>query len=102
MKSVQTVLAFFALLSFSFSSQAALPTATTGPADSITPTTASLNGSVVPKTDDTDVWFEIGTTTNYDNATSVITLPAGNSPVPVTLTASNLTPGTVYHYRAVA
>ncbi len=78
------------------------PTATTSPATAITPTTATLNGSVNPKGTDTMVAFEYGTTTSYGSTTTSQDIGTVSASVAVTAPITLLNPGTTYHYRVVA
>jgi hypothetical protein len=85
------------------SAQAAVPTATTGNANTITQTSATLHGTVKPNKEATTWHFEIGTTTAYGTNTpeqGPVTPGAGNTAVQAD--AGSLAPGTVYHYRLVA
>jgi hypothetical protein len=56
---------------------------------------ASLNAS------DTLAWFEYGLTTSYGSSTTPQDLGTGTGLVPLSVTLSNLLPGTTYHYRLV-
>ncbi|MBN2431478.1 MAG: hypothetical protein JXQ27_08375 [Acidobacteria bacterium] len=81
----------------------AAPTAVTQAATMVTPTSATLNGTVNANNTDATAWFELGETTAYGR-----TLPA----VPGTVTGSvntavsalpaDLIPGITYHFRVVA
>jgi len=79
-----------------------LPAATTTAATSVGTTTATLTGTVNPGNLATATWFEWGTTTNYGNFTATNTLAVTNVTLAVSNTLTSLTPGTTYHYRAVA
>jgi cyclophilin family peptidyl-prolyl cis-trans isomerase len=78
------------------------PTATTGSANAITATTATLNGTVDPKATDTTVEFQYGTTTSYGTTTPSVDAGMGSANVPETAAITGLTQHTVYHYRVVA
>ena len=80
------------------------PAVTTQPASSVSNTQAQLNGLLNPENAPvSSCYFQFGTTTSYGNTVSCASLPsAGGSPVPVSATIQNLSPGTVYHYRLVA
>ena len=82
-----------------------VPDVTTGGAD-VTPTTATVHGTVNPDgLDTTDCHFEFGPTTSYNEgsvtcAEGKVLTGSGDSPVSAVL--EDLTPGTTYHYRLVA
>ena len=77
------------------------PTVTTLPPSEISSTGARLHGSFLPNAVSTRVWFEWGTTTNYGNRTVTRLLGSGVRTISTNLLISGLSPGTVYHYRAV-
>jgi uncharacterized repeat protein (TIGR03803 family) len=70
----------------------------TQPASSISLTGAVLNGSVTVGSDETVVWFEWGTDTNYGNIADETIVP-GNSGSNNISTVLNGLPGNIYHYR---
>jgi hypothetical protein len=77
-------------------------TVSTGDAQSITTTSATITGKVNPGGAATTYHFEYGTTSAYG-----VTLPdndagAGNADLGVNAPLSGLTPQTTYHYRLVA
>jgi hypothetical protein len=75
------------------------PVATTGTASSITPTAATLSGTVDPKSSQTSFVFEYGTTTSFGSISAVDS--AGSTPgvQSVSLPVSGLRPSTTYVYR---
>ena len=79
-----------------------LPVATTTAATLVTATTARLNGTVDPDSVNSSGFFHWGTTTNYGNSTGLTNVGGGTSLVAISNTLSGLTPGTTYHFRAVA
>lgn len=81
---------------------AAEPAVSTGNATSITPTSATLNGTVNPEGQSTTYHFEYGTTTSYGSETQTASAGSGTADVKVTPSAGPLTPNTTYHYRLVA
>ncbi|MGN6869431.1 MAG: hypothetical protein ACTHMY_13620 [Solirubrobacteraceae bacterium] len=81
---------------------AAEPMVATGNATSITPTSATLTGTVNPEGQSTTYYFEYGTTTSYGSQTPAASAGAGTADVKVTPSAGPLTPNTTYHYRLVA
>jgi len=97
------IAALAASLLITASAQAAVPTATTGNANTITKTSAKLNGTVRPNKENTTWHFEFGTTTAYGtNTPEQGPIPAGSGNTNVSSDIGALAPGTVYHYRLVA
>lgn len=80
---------------------AAAPVAQTAPATSITSTTATLNGVVVPNKTATTYYFQYGTSTSYGRQTPSATAN-GNASKTVSANVTGLTANTTYHYRLVA
>ena len=78
------------------------PTATTGSASAVGQTEATLGGTVSPKGQTTTYYFEYGTNGDYGYQTSPQSAAANASAGPVSVTVSNLSLGTTYHYRLVA
>jgi hypothetical protein len=76
------------------------PTATTGAAESVGATTATLTGSAGPGA--SSYHFEYGTSTAYGLVTPAQQLPAADDPVAVKAAVGALTPSTTYHFRLVA
>ena len=81
---------------------ASSPGVATGPATDIKDASAVLGATVNPNGSSTAVQFQWGLTNAYGFASSFH--PVGKSTVPdrVHVTASGLTPGTVYHYVVIA
>lgn len=79
--------------------EVAAPSVTTNAADSITETTATLNGTLddLGGESSVDVYFEWGTTTSYGNTTTQETMSATGS---FDAGISGLSDGTTYHFRA--
>jgi photosystem II stability/assembly factor-like uncharacterized protein len=77
------------------------PAVTTNPATYITSFSATLNGTVNPNGQTTNVHFEYGTTTNYGSTTASHSY-TGNTTQSVTANISGLTASTTYHFRIVA
>ncbi|HME02535.1 MAG TPA: hypothetical protein VKG38_05830, partial [Solirubrobacteraceae bacterium] len=78
------------------------PTVTTGFPTSVTPTEATLQGSVNPKGGPVArCEFELGRTTAYGTLVPCAVSGEGETALPVSATAS-LTPRTLFHYRLVA
>ncbi len=77
--------------------------ATTGAAQVVNASSATLTGVVQPNSAATVYYFEIGNATNsYQLLTVAQTVPAGTSPVPVSVTVGGLEAGTTFHYALVA
>ncbi len=75
------------------------PIVTTGSAELVTSTSATLNGAVNPNALSTTYAFEYGTDTNYGTTTTAVDAGDGIANVEATTAISSLTPNTVYHYR---
>ncbi len=78
------------------------PIPVTGPANSITTTTATLNGTINPDGAATSGSFVWGLTSAYGNSTPIPQLPAGLGAVAVSGSLSLLSSRTVYHYAILA
>jgi hypothetical protein len=81
------------------------PTVVTEPASAITSTSAILNGSVNPNTEQVTICdFEFGAGGPPYGGSSTCPTPPGKGagPVAETEALTNLTPGTTYHFRIVA
>ena len=78
------------------------PVVTTGGVASVTPTTATLKGTVVPNGLATTWWFEYGTSTNYGSKTSSHSAGSGTKTTSQSIGIKSLKAGTTYHYRLVA
>ena len=78
------------------------PTATTGGAANVAPTTALVNATVNPRGAETTYFFQYGTTRTYGAQTLAASAGAGNSGRRVAAGLGSLAPATTYHYRIVA
>jgi hypothetical protein len=78
------------------------PVAVTGSATSVTPTSATLNGTVNPGSRATTWYIEYGTSTSYGTKTPVKDAGAGTSDVAVSAAVTGLATGKTYHFRVVA
>ena len=67
----------------------------------LSPTGATLTGSVIPNQDAGTVYYEYGLSTTYGAQTTLQAIAAGIGPVPVIATLSSLLPGQIYHFRMV-
>jgi phosphodiesterase/alkaline phosphatase D-like protein len=83
-------------------STSSAPTAVTGSATSIGPTSATLNGTVNPNGQATTWYFEFGTSTSYGSRTPAKGAGSGTSPMNVSASLTGLKAATSYHYRLVA
>ncbi len=70
--------------------------------EGVTPTEATLNATINPGEGETIYVFEYGTDTSYGSATPIESVGDDASDHGVSGTLTGLTPGTTYHYRAVA
>jgi hypothetical protein len=76
------------------------PEAVTQPATELTPTAATLNGTVSPKGSDTRYTFVYGKT-GYDAHTPLASAGEGKAPVAVSARVEGLAAATTYHVRLV-
>jgi hypothetical protein len=97
-----TLLSLCLLAVLPATASAAVPTAVTGPAESIGQTSAVLTGTVDPNTEVTTYRFQYSTDALFGSATTPLTLAAGDDPITVKRTVSGLTPATTYRYRIFA
>jgi len=81
---------------------AAKPAVKTGGAVSVTPTTATLNGSVDANRASTTYYFDVGFTRQYGSNTVATLVGARGKPLAVNAALTELAPATTYHYRLVA
>jgi Ca2+-binding RTX toxin-like protein len=78
------------------------PSAATGAASAIGPTSATVAGTVNPNGTATNWWIEYGTTTAYGARTAAQSAGSGTGARGVGATLVGLAPGTLYHYRFAA
>ena len=78
------------------------PVVSTQPATGLTGGGATLNALVNPGGAAMAYYFQFGTITNYDSATSMNYLPAGINSLTGSDSISGLLPGTLYHFKVVA
>jgi sugar lactone lactonase YvrE len=71
---------------------------TTQPASGLSATSAVLNGSVTVGLDETVVWFDWGTDTNYGNIAGAAIVPSNDESTNISDLLGGL-PGNFYHYR---
>ena len=79
-----------------------VPSATSESPTAITPTGATLNGTVDPHGFDTHYYFEYGLTTSYGSRTPEVDAGSGDTPMAVNATIGGLVADTTYQYRLVA
>ena len=92
------------IASFTTTAAPIAPTATTGAATAISPTTATVAGTVNPNGQATTVWFLYGTSSTLAGAaqTSSQSLAAGTTATAVTANLTSLSASTTYFFQAVA
>ncbi len=73
----------------------------TQPASGIANPMAVLNGQASPGLNDTTLWFEWGTNTNYGNVAPAGVVGAGSALANFESSITGLAWGTLYHYRAL-
>jgi Bacterial Ig-like domain (group 3)/FG-GAP-like repeat len=78
------------------------PVAVSGAASSITPSGASLAGTVNPNGVATAYVFEYGTSTSFGTITTPASAGSGSSAAPVSASLSGLSANATYYYRLVA
>jgi hypothetical protein len=78
------------------------PAVVTGSPSQVRQASAVLNGTVDPKGQATNYYFQYGTTTAYGLQSSPAGAGSGSGNVAVHATITGLTAGTTYHYRLVA
>src|SRR5215212_3407426 len=78
------------------------PAANTGKASNLSPTAATVAGSVNPNGLVTTWYFQYGKTNKYGTRTPAQDAGSGSKAVAVSSTLTGLTPKTTYHYRLVA
>ena len=79
-----------------------LPALVTTQPENVAISYAVLNGSVTPGLNDTVIWFEWGTDTNYGYTTPPMDMGEGQNQLNFSNLITDLTPYTVYHYQAIA
>jgi hypothetical protein len=82
-----------------FTTVGPVPSVTTDAATSVTASSATLRGSIIPNGQATTWTFEYGTSTGYGSKTAVGNAGSGTKPTNVSKSISGLTAGTVYHFR---
>ncbi|HXF10498.1 MAG TPA: LamG domain-containing protein, partial [Desulfuromonadaceae bacterium] len=85
----------------SFSTAVAAPYVVPGPVTGIGLSNATLNAQVTANGTNTTVWFNWGSTSNYDH-TAITNAGSDNVPASLSSVVTNLAIYTVYHYAIVA
>ena len=91
-----------ALLTPAVATAAQKPTATTGGAANVAPTSAVVNATVNPRGAATTYFFQYGTTRTYGAQTPAASAGAGTANRRFAAALGSLAPATTYHYRIVA
>jgi streptogramin lyase len=78
------------------------PRASTGAAAATGSSSASVNATVDPRGNETEVVFDYGPTIGYGQTSAPVTVATGAGPVAVPGTLAGLVAGTAYHVRARA
>jgi hypothetical protein len=79
------------------------PAVTTEPASGVQTPSATLNGSVNPEGIATTYYFQYGTTTNWNEAsTKAVEVGSGTSTLKESTSETGLAAGTTYYYRIIA
>jgi hypothetical protein len=78
------------------------PVVSTGAATSLTPTAATVNGTVNPEAQSTTYRFDYGTAATYGTQTPVEQAGSGILATPATAVLTGLTPATTYYFRLEA
>ena len=81
---------------------ATAPSVSTGGAASISYSSATLDGSVDPRSQETNYVFQYGPTGSYGSQTPLSPAGSGTKTIKVSQSVSGLQPLTTYHYRIVA
>jgi YVTN family beta-propeller protein len=71
----------------------------TNPADNVTQTSATLNGTVNPNGVSTVVYFQYGKTTSYSSTVGYQNIGSGASSINVSVNLTGLSPRTLYNFR---
>ena len=95
-------ISLIAALASATSALALPPSVSTLAAANVADTTATLNGSVNPKSLETKTYFEYGPTVAYGSKTAEVSVGSGSSTLETAKAVSGLSANTTYHYRIVA
>jgi hypothetical protein len=74
------------------------PTGSTGNATAITDTKATLHGEATPNGEDTQAYFEYGSTIGYGTKTTPVDIGSTGANKPTSAAITGLAPNTAYHY----
>lgn len=78
------------------------PSATTGKASDLSPSSATVSGTLNPNGLVTTWYFQYGPSTRYGSRTPAQDAGSGTKSVPVSASLTSLKPNTTYHFRLVA
>lgn len=78
------------------------PEVSTLTATNITPTSGTLQGMASPNGQDTQIFFQFGSTTNYTTTTPAVEIGSGTNRITVSTPVSGLVSPSTYHFRCVA
>jgi len=78
------------------------PVVVTGAASDVDHMTATVNGTVRPRNNQTSYYVEYGLDTSYGQQSAPQDAGAGDATLPVSVALSGLIPGATYHYRFTA
>ena len=90
------------LTGFSITQAQSVPSVSTGPATLMSSRSVMLNMDVNPKGNNTQIWFEIGTSQLFGSNRGHQSIGNGSSSVAIRVGLINLSLGTTYYYRAAA
>jgi hypothetical protein len=102
LRRIPLIAAFLALLIATPALAADPPGAVSGSATAVGQTTATLRGSVNPRGQATQYWFEYGQTNAFGARTATVDGGNGDGNFDVDAQIGSLKPGTTYRYRLVA
>ena len=80
----------------------ATPQVATSAVTNLADTSATLNGTVNPRSSPTSFKFDYGKTNTYGSSTGLVSAGSGTTNVPVTANITGLSPNTTYHFRLSA
>ncbi len=89
-------------ISLALAASPAAPVVTTAAATNVANSGAVLHGTVNPEGQSTRYAFQWGPTASYGHETTLTNAGSGSSAAAINATLSDLTPGSAYHFRAIA
>ncbi|MHB8658801.1 MAG: hypothetical protein ACYC91_12760 [Solirubrobacteraceae bacterium] len=99
-----SVLVMFGMTSVggALAASAPAPVVATAPASGLSSNQATLNGTVDPNGQSTQLAFQWGPTSGYGHETAINPAGAGMSASPYSAVLTGLAPGSTYHFRIIA